>query len=162
MRAEPPPRLDLKLAATVTLAFLILISLGTWQVLRLQWKTELLHKIELLQAAPAKPLAEGLSRGDDADFIRVQLDCPGLDQAPTLKTYALNEAGQVGDRILAACPIHVDGYGSILIDRGFAPKGVALRPAASPDASVIGVLRKPAPPSAFAPKPMELAGRSRS
>ncbi|PNA17467.1 Surfeit locus 1 family protein, partial [Pseudomonas sp. MPR-R1B] len=89
---------------------LILITLGTWQVLRLQWKTELLHKIEMLQSAPAKPLAEVLNRSGDADFVRVTLNCTTLNQSPTLKTYALSEAGQVGDRILTACPIATAGY----------------------------------------------------
>jgi surfeit locus 1 family protein len=158
MRTEGASRLDLKLAATVTLAFLILIALGTWQVLRLQWKTGLLHKIELLQAAPARPLATVLASRADADYVRVSLDCPSLDQTPILKTYALNEAGQMGDRILTACKIDAAGYGSILVDRGFAPKSAALSPAASPGASVTGVLRKPTPPSAFAPKPTEVAG----
>lgn len=158
MRAERPRRLDLKLAATVSLAFLILLWLGTWQVQRLQWKTALLHKIELLQAAPAKPLAMVLASRADADFVRVTLDCPSLNQSPTLKTYALSEAGQVGDRILTLCPIAAAGYDTLLVDRGFAPNGAALSPATSSGAMVIGVLRKPTPPSAFAPKPSEVAG----
>lgn len=159
MRTEGASRLDLKLAATVALAFLILIALGTWQVLRLQWKSELLYKIELLQAAPARPLATVLASRADADFVRVSLDCPSLDQTPILKTYALNEAGQMGDRILTACKIDAASYGSILVDRGFAPKGTSLPTAALPlKGPVVGVLRKPTPPSAFAPKPSEVAG----
>lgn len=158
MRIEGASRLDLKLAATVTLAFIILATLGTWQVLRLQWKTELLHKIELLQAAPARPLATVLASRADADFVRVAIACPALDQTPILKTYALNEAGQMGDRILTACKIDAAGYDSILVDRGFAPKSAALSPAASPGALVTGVLRKPPPASLFAPKPSEIVG----
>jgi surfeit locus 1 family protein len=157
MRAERP--LDLKLAATVALAFLILLWLGTWQVQRLQWKTALLHKIELLQSAPAVPLAMVLASRADADFVRVTLDCPSLNQSPTLKTYALSEAGQVGDRILTLCPIAAAGYDALLVDRGFAPKGTDLPRGASPlRGPVVGVLRKPTAPSAFAPKPSELAG----
>jgi surfeit locus 1 family protein len=159
MRPEHTPRLDLKLAVTVALAFLILITLGTWQVLRLQWKTELLHKIEMLQSAPAKPLAEVLNRSGDADFVRVTLNCTTLNQSPTLKTYALSEAGQVGDRILTACPIATAGYDALLVDRGFTPKGTSPPTAALPlKGSVVGVLRKPTPPSGFAPKPTEVAG----
>ncbi len=159
MRAEAPPRLDLMLAATVALAFLILLWLGTWQVQRLLWKTALLHKIELLQAAPAKPLAMVLASRADADFVRVTLDCPSLNQTPTLKTYALSEAGQVGDRILTLCPIGAAGYDALLVDRGFAPKGTRL-PADAPrlGGPVVGVLRKPTAPSTFAPKPSEVAG----
>lgn len=159
MSTESPRRLDLKLATTVALTFLILLWLGTWQVLRLRWKSELLHKIELLQAAPARPLATVLASRADADFVRVSLDCPSLNQTPILKTYALSEAGQVGDRILTLCPIAAAGFDALLVDRGFAPKGTSLPTAALPlKDPVVGVLRKPTPPSGFAPKPSEVAG----
>lgn len=52
----------------------ILISLGTWQYQRLQWKTELLAEIE--EAATAPPFAsfvdvqEALAAGDPVDFRR--------------------------------------------------------------------------------------------
>ncbi len=40
------------------LAFAVLLSLGAWQVYRLQWKEALLQSIQLRTASPSKPLAE--------------------------------------------------------------------------------------------------------
>ncbi|WP_347543652.1 SURF1 family cytochrome oxidase biogenesis protein [Roseomonas sp. CAU 1739] len=40
------------------LALLALVSLGTWQVERLLWKTELLANLAAAEAAPPQPLAE--------------------------------------------------------------------------------------------------------
>ena len=44
------------------IAFCILIGLGVWQVQRLKWKTDLLRRIDALQAAPARPLAKALEQ----------------------------------------------------------------------------------------------------
>lgn len=164
MTAEPARRLDLRLAATVSLTFLLLVGLGVWQVQRLAWKTEQLRRIDQLSAAPAKPLADILPRlGDpkaDLNFVRVQFDCPTLEQTPALNVYAIDESGQVGDRVITACKLaRESGVASLLVDRGFTPKGAAAAPPGAPlTAPVVGVLRRPPAAGLFAPKPAQYAG----
>ncbi|MFN9712040.1 MAG: SURF1 family cytochrome oxidase biogenesis protein, partial [Alphaproteobacteria bacterium] len=78
--AIPLRRFPLGLTLSVAVAFAILVGLGTWQFQRLQWKELLLARIDALQAAPAQPVLPVLARiaaGDNADFTRVILDCPG-------------------------------------------------------------------------------------
>ena len=100
----------------MAVAFAILVGLGTWQFQRLQWKELLLARIDALQAAPAQPVLPVLARiaaGDNADFTRVILDCPGLSKAPYVELYSLRD-GQAGVRLMSACRLDGAAYGSIL------------------------------------------------
>ena len=131
-------------AILVLICLSILIGLGLWQLQRLKWKENLLARIAALQSAPARPLERVLQPGADLDFVRVSLDCPDLERRPTLRLFAVWN-GTAGYRLIAACPISVGGFGSILVDRGFEPlehlvgypPGRTVLPG-----PVIGVLRK--------------------
>lgn len=144
------------LGAVLTLAGVaILVWLGTWQMRRLAWKEDLLARIEALQAAPPRGLAEALA--GDPDFVRARIDCPGLETAPTLSLYTLRD-GRPGRRLIAACPVEAPGAGSILVDRGFVPEEA---PAPGPGRAVlpepaVGVLRRPEGPN-FATPPNDPA-----
>lgn len=145
------------LTVAVGIALVILIALGTWQVQRLKWKEDLLHRIAALQAAPAQPIGPVLDRvaqGGDADFTRVKVTCPGLAAAPFLELYSLRE-GQAGSRLISACHVDSAKYRTVLVDRGFVGDTISARPpvdaTATAPVEMVGVLRKPEPGNAFSP-----------
>lgn len=145
------------LTIAAAIALLILLALGTWQLQRLAWKRDLIARIEALQAAPARPLAPVLAaraRGQDVDFTRVRVSCPGLSTAPYLELYGLRE-GQAGSRLISACAADAPPYRTILVDRGFVADTVSARPPVDPanrlPVEVTGVLRSPDPANSFSP-----------
>jgi surfeit locus 1 family protein len=157
-RAAAPPaaapgllhRVRLIPLAATALGVCILIGLGIWQVQRLAWKENLLARIAALQVAPPEPLGVVLNRiggpnqgvRGEVDFVRVQADCPTVQQTPTIKLYALL-GGVMGDRAITACPIHDGPWRSLLVDRGFLPASQAVPSAGPLDRPIIGVLRRP-------------------
>ena len=145
------------LTIAVSIAFAILIALGSWQLQRLAWKQNVLTQIDALQAAPAQPLAPVLGRvakGNDADFTRVRATCPGLAKAPFVELYTLRD-GQAGVRLMSACHIDAGPYGSVLVDRGYVADTVSARPPVDPadttPIELVGVLRQPEPGNTFSP-----------
>lgn len=136
----------------VCIGVAILLSLGSWQVQRLAWKTALLARIAALQTAPPEPLDVVLNRlgrpgqlaQGEVDFVRVQTTCPTLQQTPTLHLYALLD-GVLGDRLITACPLNDGRFRSLLVDRGFVAHDAleAVRPGALLQGDIIGVLRRP-------------------
>jgi surfeit locus 1 family protein len=138
------PRFPVGLTIASAIAFAILIGLGVWQVKRLAWKTDMLARIEALQHAPAKPLAEVLARGGDLEFARVEVDCPGLGGARFGTIYAVQD-GQIGRRLVSACPGDMGAYDGIIVDRGVMLDSAPANPpvvAGSPSVRVVGLLRK--------------------
>jgi surfeit locus 1 family protein len=145
------------LTITVVVALAILLALGTWQVQRLHWKRDLLARIDALKAAPAQPIAPVLARvarGEDVDFTRVRIACPGAATAPYLELYALRD-GQAGSRLVSACRLGAAAYGSVLLDRGYVADTISARPpvdaASAAPLEIVGVLRRPDPPNRFSP-----------
>lgn len=150
-------RFPIGLTIATTIAFAILIWLGTWQLQRLAWKQDLLDRLAALQAAPAQPLAYvlgELAKGGDVGFTRVALACPGLGAAPFLELYGLRQ-GQAGARLVSACPVEDAPYRSILVDRGFVGDTISARPpvnaADRTPVALVGVLREVDPPSMVTP-----------
>lgn len=132
-------------------ALVLLCGLGTWQVQRLAWKTQLLERISQAQTAPAEPLSAVLNRLSDhvdVDYVRVQFDCPGLEQGPVLQVYAVRDDGP-GRRVITACAIDGGPFRTLLVDRGFLT-GKASAPAVL-TGPVVGVLRRPDRPGLFTP-----------
>ncbi|HMO41993.1 MAG TPA: SURF1 family cytochrome oxidase biogenesis protein [Phenylobacterium sp.] len=155
--ARRPP-IGLTLAALA--AFAILCALGSWQLQRLAWKTELLEQIETrAQGEPADlwPLLAQTSDPEALAFHRVRATCPGIDQAPFLQLYGLLD-GQAGSRLISACRLEGGDYDAILVDRGFVPDTVSARPPVTDDPAggaapveVIGLLRAPEPANFVTP-----------
>jgi surfeit locus 1 family protein len=146
-----PPTFRLIPLVAVVVGVSILLSLGVWQVKRLQWKEGLLARIAALQTAPPEPLGVVLNRlgpsqpaHEEVDFVRVQASCPSLQQTPTLRLYAILD-GVLGYRLVTACPLHDRRYRSLLVDRGFVERSRAGAVAAGPPLSsdIVGVLRRP-------------------
>ncbi|GAA0868531.1 SURF1 family protein [Brevundimonas basaltis] len=138
------------------LSFAVLVTLGVWQVQRLQWKEGLIREAEAAAAVPPAPVAEVL-RQDDVEFRRVVLDCPGLAAAPFVELQSIHE-GRPGVRLISVCrPSGVDR--ALLVDRGFVEDSISARPRESPsDAPVRLVAEVRTTP---APGPMALAAEGR-
>jgi len=146
---EAPRGFPVGLTVAAVIAFAILVGLGVWQLQRLKWKEALLAHIAAAEAAPARPLLpvlDALATGRDEEFVRVRIACPGLAHARAVELYALRE-GQMGARLVSACPVLTTAYRSILVDRGFVPDTVTARPRLDPQdtrpVEVVGVLRSP-------------------
>ncbi|NEX93543.1 SURF1 family cytochrome oxidase biogenesis protein [Caulobacter sp. 17J65-9] len=137
------------LTVFTAVALAILVALGMWQVQRRAWKEDLLARIEALKTAPPRPVESLLvagARGEDIEFSRVTAVCPGLNVAPFVELYALRE-GEIGSRLISACPVEGTPYGVVLVDRGFVPETISSRPPVDATArnpvTVTGVLRSP-------------------
>ena len=153
MTSEPRARFPIGLTVSVAVSLCILIALGTWQIQRLHWKQGLLARIAALQSAPPISAAAALSRGGDLDYMRVELDCPGLATAKFVEMYAVRD-GEAGSRLISACALPPGGpYRTLLVDRGFVADKISARPPVMPSTAplhVVGVLRAPEKKSRFA------------
>jgi len=136
------------LTITTVVAFAILVSLGVWQLYRLQWKEGVLAQRAALEHAPARPLAEVLASSSDVaalDMVRVTLQCPGLASAPTERLYSLAD-GKVVNRLISLCRLDHQPYAAILVDRGRVPQEITAPPVIDPadqaPVTITGVLRK--------------------
>ena len=144
------------LTLTTLLAFAVLVTLGVWQLQRLQWKQSLLAEIAAARQAPAAPLAEALAAvrgGAPAGWRRVIVNCPGLEHGGAMELHAIEE-GVVGRRWISPCPLEGAPYNAILVDRGFVPEGSTPPPPIDKRGvrPVVGFLRAAEPPGRFAPQ----------
>jgi len=156
--SEPGRRLPIGLTIATAVALAILAALGVWQLQRLAWKENLLARVAALQAAPAQALEPVLARraaGQDVDFTRVVVECPGLAAAPWLELYGLRE-GEAGARLISACRLAAGPYRAVLVDRGFVADSISARPlvdkASRAPLRLTGVLRSPDKPTFVTPR----------
>ncbi|WP_158747601.1 SURF1 family protein [Acidisphaera sp. L21] len=130
--------------AMATLVMLaVLLSLGVWQLQRLQWKLGILAEIDRAEASapvplPAHPLpftkvsVTGHLRGDVHALYGADVrDVPG--------------GTAMGAQLIE--PLERPGQDPILIDRGWVPDGQLGAPAG--DATITGYVRAPDAPGAF-------------
>lgn len=168
MTADPRKGFPVILTLFAAIAFAILCGLGTWQYQRMQWKRDVLARIEAARTAAPVPIAEALRRaraGQDVEWMRVEADCAPPRQSDRQGLlYGLN-GGQIAWRALAVCRLADGPYEAIVVDRGLSTRdAAALEPAAvayPAPRRVKGVLRSPDPaPNAFVPDPTprEIAG----
>ena len=144
------------LSIASAVSFAILITLGVWQVKRLQWKEALIARGEA--AADALPEAPAYVLGaDNPEFSRVALICPGLATAPFVELQSIHE-GRPGVRLISAC--RHPGYAqTLLVDRGFVADDISARPpvSASDEPVQLDAQVRETPP----PGPMALAAEGR-
>ena len=146
MRARFPWGLTIVCA----LAFALLMSLGVWQVQRMQWKNGLIAQAEAAAALPPAPPVEVLALHDPA-FRKILIDCPGLATAPYVELQTIHE-GQAGVRLISACR-PTDFPAEFLIDRGFVAEGISARPPVAASVApfrVTAELREVPPPGPMA------------
>jgi surfeit locus 1 family protein len=143
-----------KLTFATAALFAILISLGVWQLNRLQWKLGLIAQVDRnMRAAPLSP-DDALAMGTAAQYHRVALD-GHFDNAKESYVFGTEGGAPVYHVIV---PFTANDGRVFLIDRGVVPKE-KLDPAArragqiNGEAHVVGVWRAPDPPGAFTPAP---------
>ncbi|PQA87925.1 SURF1 family protein [Hyphococcus luteus] len=140
------------LTIATALALALLIALGTWQVKRLEWKRDLIARVEARTAAAPIPFDEALARaeaGEAMEYAPVRLS-GRMDAGGTAKVFGSYE-GEAGVYVFA--PLTTDDGETVYVNEGFAPQ--ALRDELAPPAgeqTVTGLLRyaeKPAPPASW-------------
>ena len=101
-----------------SLALLILVSLGTWQLERLRWKTDILSSMkESLSLPPLKITDQVIDNIGQYSFRRIQLTGNYLYKNNiTIYSKVLNK--KVGKHLIV--PLETK-YGIILVNRGFIP-----------------------------------------
>lgn len=148
--AETGKRFPWGLTVAVVPALALLLTLGVWQVQRLQWKEGLIAEAEAAAALPPQPLSVVLAAADP-EFRKATMTCPGLASAPFVELQTVQEA-QVGVRLVSACRPDASGP-TYLIDRGFVADTVSARPPVAPSDSPVTVtveLRHTPPPGPMA------------
>ncbi|MEQ8968503.1 MAG: SURF1 family protein [Azospirillaceae bacterium] len=125
-------------------ALIVLIGLGTWQLQRLAWKTDLLDRIgERMSAAPA-PLPARLDDPEAWDYRRVTL-AGRFAEGETLHWVARTHDGQAGVELITPL-VRADGR-PVLVNRGWVPEGAvdAVGPPPTGPVTIQGVARVPPP-----------------
>ncbi len=102
-----------------SIAIIILVSLGTWQLERLRWKTNILSSMKLsLSMPPIKISSEIIENINKYSYRRIALTGNYLnDNYLTIYSKVLNK--KVGKHLVV--PFKTQ-YGTILVNRGFIPK----------------------------------------
>lgn len=147
------------LATLVALA--ILVALGTWQLRRLAWKTDLTHRIEQRAAAePGRIVPEAGWRAWNAEtdeFRRVRVEGTFLHDRETL-VHGLRPEGQgpILQGFYVFTPLRLADGAKVFVNRGFVPtelKAPARRAEGqvTGPTTVTGLVRAPEKRGAFVP-----------
>ena len=147
------PRFPFVLTGLVLVMLAVLVSLGLWQVQRLQWKEGLIAAAARAEAMAPAPLDQVLA-GDAPEFRKVMMVCRGLNTAAFVELRSI-EQGTPGFRLVSACAL--DSGRSVLVDRGFIEQSLEARPDVRPEADMpvafSGVVREVIRPSGMTPPP---------
>lgn len=106
------------LLVAIGIALLLLLSLGTWQLYRLQWKEHLLAEIEARRHAPPAALAEVEHKakgGEDIDYVPVTVT--GVFEHAHEQYFFATDDGEVGYHVYTPL-ILADGR-AVFVNRGF-------------------------------------------
>jgi len=125
-----------------TLAMLaVLVWLGTWQVQRLHWKTDLLARIDAQMAATPAPLPEKITDPDGWEYRRVSVT-GSFDYTHEFLVQPRTQDGKTGYHMVV--PFRRVSGGEVLVNRGWISDDTmkkALRPAGT--LKLEGVLQIP-------------------
>lgn len=97
----------------------VLIGLGTWQVQRLQWKQDLIERLQRRTTAEAVSLPEGPPSREEMEFRRVRVT-GAFDHAHEFYLWNRLRDGRQGLNVLTPL-VGTDGQETILVDRGWVP-----------------------------------------
>jgi surfeit locus 1 family protein len=144
-------------------ALAVLAGLGFWQLERLQWKEELIAKIDGRTKAPPITLQEAATmaeQGRDPSYYRVRAS-GRFDHAKERYLFAVSE-GRGGWHVIT--PLKTSDGETVLIDRGFVPdelRDPAARAAGEVEgvATLTGIVRMPETPGRFTPDNERQANR---
>jgi surfeit locus 1 family protein len=140
----------------VSLPILVVaLGLGLWQMERREWKRDILHRIEVNQAATPMPLDE-LLRGDPMRFEYGRVTVKGTflhDKEFYLA--ARNLKNKVGQQVVV--PLRTDDGRIVLFDRGWVPQeqkdpGKRAQGQVTGPVQVTGIVRRAQERRQFAPE----------
>ncbi|RYH12648.1 MAG: SURF1 family protein, partial [Alphaproteobacteria bacterium] len=117
VRRRPGPAL----IVAIMVALAILLSLGTWQLYRLQWKEALVTEIAVRQKAAPASLADVermLADGTDIDYLPATVSGT-FDHAKEQYFFATDD-GKVGYHVYT--PLALDDGRTVFVNRGFVPE----------------------------------------
>jgi len=143
-----------KLTFASAVLFAILLSLGFWQLNRLQWKLDLIAQVNAnMHAAPISPDA-ALAMGTAAQYRRVAID-GRFDNSREAYVFGTESGAPVYHVIV---PFVTRDGRTFLVDRGVVPKEKISPATRAPgqiagDTRVVGVWRTPDAPGWFTPAP---------
>ncbi|PPR17064.1 MAG: hypothetical protein CFH33_00216 [Alphaproteobacteria bacterium MarineAlpha9_Bin3] len=102
-----------------SIAIIILVSLGTWQLERLRWKTDILTSMKTSLSLPPIDISNEIIKNiNNYSYRQIQLTGSYLYTNPlTIYSKVLNK--KVGKHLVI--PFKTQ-YGTILVNRGFIPK----------------------------------------
>jgi len=126
----------------------ILLALGTWQVRRLAWKTELLARIEASEAGPPVPLAAAAGL-DPESFAKVAATGRFRHDLEAMLGAEVRGTA-LGARLVT--PLVAEGRPTVMVDRGWVPvdRRAARIERPEGEVSVTGYLAPPQPRDLFA------------
>ena len=134
----------------------MLITLGNWQVQRLEWKQGLIATVEArIHLAPV-PLEQALANGTVEEIAYTPVTLQGrYDHSRELHLFGRNDQGRVGYYIYT--PLLRAGASSVIVNRGFVPErqmDLALRQAGQIEGmvTVTGLARGPSARGNFQPE----------
>ncbi|MEL6463671.1 MAG: SURF1 family protein [Pseudomonadota bacterium] len=126
----------------------ILISLGVWQVQRLDWKQELLARIDAQIVAEPMPL----DQATQPDFQRyAPVEATGTFGADHIRMLASRKTTGAVHRIIR--PFQADGFGLVLVDTGWVPDGTEVDDPPQGPLTLFGNLDAPNEADGFTPGP---------
>lgn len=119
-------RFRLRLVPTLFtfVALVILLGLGTWQVERLAWKTDLIARLQSGLAADPVDLPARIDHPDEWEYRRVRVTGHFLhqDEAYIGPRLYMGADGQQQQGVHVLTPlVRDDGAGTVLVERGWVP-----------------------------------------
>lgn len=135
------------------LSLLILCSLGTWQIKRLAWKTELLVQINTAyEAEPARLSREQLyQKNSDSVFIAHGTVRGRYVYSKEIMIQPRTHNGQTGYHVIT--PFALEDGGGILVNRGWVPRDWKnTQSDKQKKTDVTGILRRPERANLFVPE----------
>ena len=124
----------------------VFLALGSWQIIRLNWKLELINQIE----TSLKDIPVNLSNSKHKNYLRIKTR-GSIDFEKQIYLYNLNEKGKPGFEVIN--PLKV-GNNNYLLNRGWIPFNKKEDETINviDENYINGVLRKQIKPNIFKPK----------
>ena len=124
----------------------VFLALGSWQIIRLNWKLELINQIE----SSLKDIPVNLSNSKHKNYLRIKTR-GSIDFEKQIYLYSLNEKGKPGFEVIN--PLKV-GNNNYLLNRGWIPFNKKEDETINviDENYINGVLRKQIKPNIFKPE----------
>ncbi|MDA8804893.1 SURF1 family protein [Candidatus Pelagibacter ubique] len=124
----------------------VFLALGSWQIIRLNWKLELINQIE----TSLKDIPVNLSNSKHKNYLRIKTR-GSIDFEKQIYLYSLNEKGKPGFEVIN--PLKV-GNNNYLLNRGWIPFNKKEDETINviDENYINGVLRKQIKPNMFKPE----------